>query len=107
MRSQLRMLNNKPLRRLNEKWSWKVKVTVVDNKLYPDCAHEYCDYPNLGKCSRYNIGDVFIFERDKMVDQFESKGFHTLIKTTADLKVKPCLVYTIIPEEYAEKLLDY
>lgn len=107
MRSQIKMINNKPLRRLNEKWPWKVKVTVVDNKLYPESAYEYCDYPNLGKCSHYNIGDVFIFERDKMVDQFESKGFNTLIKTTADLKVKPCLVAWNVLERYIYAGLTY
>lgn len=62
----------------------KVKVTVIDNKLCPDSAKEYCGYPNLGRCSRYHIGDEFIFERDGTSDRFGPQGQGTLVKTTAD-----------------------
>lgn len=42
----------------------KVKLTVIDKKLYPELQQEYCAEPNFGACPCYNIGDEFIFERE-------------------------------------------
>ena len=41
----------------------KVKVTVIDKKLYPELQQQYCADPNSGMCPCYNVGDEFIFER--------------------------------------------
>ena len=42
----------------------KVKVTVIDKKLFPELQTEYCADPNSGMCPCYNAGDGFIFYRD-------------------------------------------
>lgn len=39
----------------------KVKVTVLDTKLYPEYQQQYCANPCSGKCPVYNKGDEFIF----------------------------------------------
>lgn len=39
----------------------KVKVTVLDKKLYPELQQQYCDNPISGVCPCYNVGDEFIF----------------------------------------------
>lgn len=39
---------------------YKVKVTVLDKKLYPELQQEYCAVPNSGKCPCYYVGDEFI-----------------------------------------------
>lgn len=62
----------------------KVKVTVIDKKLYPDLQAKYCVDPNSGMCPCYNVGDEFIFERDGDRDDFWHIGQNTLIKTTAN-----------------------
>ena len=41
----------------------KVKVTVIDKKLYTELQSKYCADPNSGVCPCYNIGDEFLFER--------------------------------------------
>ncbi len=41
----------------------KVKVTVIDKKVYPQLQAQYCANPESGACSCYNVGDEFIFER--------------------------------------------
>ena len=64
----------------------KVKVTVIDKKLYPDLQAKYCVDPNSGMCPCYNVGDEFIFERDGDRDDFWHIGQNTLIKTTANAK---------------------
>ena len=38
----------------------KVKVTVIDKKLYPDLQKEYCADPEVGACPCYHVGDEFI-----------------------------------------------
>ena len=38
----------------------KVKVTVIDKKLYPELQREYCADPNAGACPCYHVGDEFI-----------------------------------------------
>ena len=39
----------------------KVKVTVIDKKLYPELQEAYCMDPKSGACPCYNVGDTFIF----------------------------------------------
>ena len=48
----------------------KVKVTVLDTKLYPDLQEQYCADPKAGPCPCYHAGDEFIFERDGERDDF-------------------------------------
>ena len=43
----------------------KVKVTVIDKKIYPELQEKYCADPKAGMCPCYNVGDEFIFERDR------------------------------------------
>lgn len=43
----------------------KVKVTVLDKKLYPELQQQYCADPVSGACPCYNVGDEFIFYRDE------------------------------------------
>ena len=47
---------------------YKVKVTVIDKKLYPELQEKYCADPDSGACPCYNVGDEFIFERDEAWD---------------------------------------
>ena len=35
----------------------KVKLTVIDKKLYPELQEKYCADPNSGMCPCYNVGD--------------------------------------------------
>lgn len=35
----------------------KIKVTVIDKKLYPELQKQYCMDPNSGACLCYNVGD--------------------------------------------------
>lgn len=46
----------------------KVKLTVIDKKLYPNLQEQYCAEPDSGMCPCYNVGDEFIFERDEEND---------------------------------------
>lgn len=59
----------------------KVKVTVIDKKLYPELQHQYCTDPNAGVCPCYHIGDTFIFERYGTADDFWHMGQHTLTQS--------------------------
>ncbi len=61
----------------------KVKVTVIDKKLYPELQQQYCVNPNAGVCPCYNVGDEFIFEQNHP-DSFSRMGLNTLTKTNAD-----------------------
>lgn len=63
---------------------YKVKVTVLDKKLYPELQKKYCANPQSGACPCYNIGDEFIFYRDDEKDDFWNLGLNTLVKTDAD-----------------------
>ena len=63
---------------------YKVKATVIDKKLYPELQRQYCADPAPGACPCYNVGDVFIFERDGDTDHFWHGGLNTLVKTAAD-----------------------
>ena len=63
---------------------YKVKVTVIDKKLYPDLQRTYCKDPEAGACPCYNVGDEFVFCRDETRDDFWHMGIDTLVHTTAD-----------------------
>lgn len=56
----------------------KVKVTVLDKKLYPELQQKYCKNPNAGACPCYNVGDTYIFERYGNRDDFWRIGLDTL-----------------------------
>ena len=60
----------------------KVKVTVIDKKLFPELQTEYCADPNSGMCPCYNAGDEFIFERYGIADDFWHMGLNTLKQTS-------------------------
>ena len=62
----------------------KVKVTVIDKKVYPELQEKYCADPKAGMCPCYNVGDEFIFERDEENDHFWHGGMNTLVRTSAD-----------------------
>ena len=62
----------------------RVKLTIIDKKLYPELQQQYCADPNAGDCPCYNIGDEFIFERDGDRDDFWHMGLNTLVKTSGD-----------------------
>lgn len=59
----------------------KVKVTVLDTKLYPEYQRQYCANPCSGKCPVYNKGDEFIFYRDDKRDDYWHCGLNTLVRT--------------------------
>lgn len=59
----------------------KVKLTVIDKKLYPELQARYCADPDSGPCPCYNIGDEFIFERYAEADDFWHMGLNTLKQT--------------------------
>lgn len=59
----------------------KVKLTVIDKKLYPELQEKYCADPNSGMCPCYNVGDEFIFERFGTTDDFWHMGLNTLKQT--------------------------
>jgi len=62
----------------------KIRVTVLDKKLYPELQEEYCMNPRSGACPCYNVGDVFEFYRDDARDDFWHTGLNTLVKTNGD-----------------------
>lgn len=59
----------------------KVKVTVLDTKLYPEYQRVYCANPCSGRCPVYNMGDEFVFYHDRDRDAFWLCGLDTLMKT--------------------------
>ena len=59
----------------------KVKLTVIDKKLYPELQAKYCADPNSGMCPCYNVGDEFVFERYGTADDFWHMGLNTLKQT--------------------------
>lgn len=67
-----------------ENMKHKVKVTVLDKKLYPELQEKYCMDPHAGACPCYNVGDEFVFCRDDERDDFWHMGINTLVKTTGD-----------------------
>ena len=58
----------------------RVKVTVLDKKLFPEFQAQYCAIPNSGKCQCYNVGDEFLFCRNSERDDYWHMGAGTLIK---------------------------
>ena len=60
----------------------KVKVTVIDKKLYPELQARYCADPEAGACPCYNVGDEFLFERYGSADDFWHMGLNTLRQTS-------------------------
>lgn len=61
----------------------KVKLTVIDKKLYPELQSEHCLNPQSGACPCYNVGDEFVFFRDGDRDDFWHCGLIRLPKQTA------------------------
>ena len=59
----------------------RVKVTVLDKKLFPERQAQYCAAPDSGKCPCYNVGDEFMFYRNDERDDFWHMGAGTLVKT--------------------------
>ena len=59
----------------------RVKVTVLDKKLFPELQAQYCAVPDSGKCPCYNVGDEFLFYRNDERDDFWHMGAGTLIKS--------------------------
>ena len=62
----------------------KIKLTVIDKKLYPELQEKYCADKNSGACPCYNIGDEFEFSRDGDRGDFWHCGINTLIKTNGN-----------------------
>ena len=60
---------------------YRVKVTVIDKKLYPELQAQYCAVPDSGKCPCYNVGDEFLFCRNDERDDYWHMGAGTLIKS--------------------------
>lgn len=60
---------------------YRVKVTVLDKKLFPELQAQYCAVPCSGKCPCYNVGDEFIFCRNSQRDDFWHMGAGTLVKS--------------------------
>ena len=60
----------------------KVKMTVIDKKLYPELQAQYCADPNAGACPCYQVGDEFVFERYQTADDFWHMGVNTLRQAT-------------------------
>lgn len=60
---------------------YKVKVTVLDKKVYPELQEQYCADPAAGACPCYQVGDEFVFERYGEADDFWHMGLNTLKQT--------------------------
>ena len=59
----------------------RVKVTVLDKKLFPELQAQYCAVPDSGKCLCYSVGDEFMFYRNDERDDYWHMGAGTLIKS--------------------------
>ena len=59
----------------------RVKVTVLDKKLFPELQAQYCAVPDSGKCPCYSVGDEFMFYRNDERDDFWHMGAGTLVKS--------------------------
>ncbi len=60
----------------------KVRLTVIDKKLFPELQQQYCANPNSGECPCYHVGDTFIFESDGGQGIFWHMGLNTLTRTS-------------------------
>ena len=56
----------------------RVKVTVLDKKIFPELQAQYCAVPDSGKCPCYNVGDEFLFFRNDERDDFWHMGLDTI-----------------------------
>ena len=59
----------------------KVRLTVIDKKVYPELQAAYCADPNAGPCPCYHVGDTFLFARYGAADDFWHGGLRTLCQT--------------------------
>lgn len=59
----------------------RVKVTVLDKKLFPELQAQYCAVPDSGRCLCYSVGDEFMFYRNDERDDFWHMGAGTLVKS--------------------------
>ncbi len=50
------------------------KVTVLETKLFEALQQEYLADPESGQCPCFNVGDEFLFEREKGKDDFWKFG---------------------------------
>lgn len=64
----------------------RVKVTVLDKKLFSELQAQYCAVPDSGKCPCYNVGDEFMFYRNDERDDYWHMGAGTLIKAESPMK---------------------
>lgn len=55
----------------------RVKVTVLDKKVFPELQAQYCAIPDSGKCPCYNVGDEFMFYRNDERDDYWHMGAGT------------------------------
>lgn len=62
----------------------QVKMTVIDEKLFPELQERYCADKQAGACPCYNVGDEFLLERDGDKGHFWQGGLGTLTRTDAD-----------------------
>lgn len=62
----------------------KIRLTVIDKKVYQDLLDEYCAKEGAGACPIYSVGDIFEIYRDETRDDFWNMGINTLVKTTGD-----------------------
>ena len=65
----------------------KVRVTVLDKKLYPELVQGYCLNKETGVCSVFNVGDVYEFRNDVPNRHFSREGLNSLVSTTGDPEV--------------------
>lgn len=62
----------------------KVRVTVIDKKLFPELQEQYCADRQAGACPVYHVGDTYEFLRDDEHDHFWHGGLDTLTHTSCD-----------------------
>lgn len=63
---------------------YKVKVTVLETKCFPDIQEKYLADPKSGPCPCYHAGDEYIFERTPENDGFWHTGLNTLVKSSGN-----------------------
>ena len=85
----------------------KVKVTVLDKKLYPELQQQYLADPESGACPCYNVGDEFIFLRDDGKDDYWHLGLNTLVKTNGDRVMIACCNDGTRPVIFKIERIDY
>jgi uncharacterized repeat protein (TIGR04076 family) len=58
----------------------RVKVTVIDKKLFPDLQKQYLKVPDSGKCPCFYVGDEFVFQRNGERDDYWHCGAGTRVR---------------------------